>query len=215
LIEATSDNYIPGKEETTQNVSSSETVSLKYLVYRGAYMLFLNSSILGSTLCQSYLFHIFLTNWSFALQNIYGILSFLSVLWRYLTINKNIKTPSLSKLRRKKSKTLDGNLNSLQPETGDKDKTTREQLVNDDIESGVKQSDQVAVDVVGRNISNADHQSDSSDSSQITILEKTIWILINAVQVIPYCVVLGYWCFVYKPGISLSLQMPFILCQGY
>jgi hypothetical protein len=100
-------------------------------------------------------------------------------------------------------------LNDLKPERKDdaseKDRQTHEQLVLHDIESPATPG--VVVDVECQKINDSqdsEGQISTESKYELTIVEKAIWLIINVVHVLPYCVVLGYWCFVYKYGEFLN-----------
>lgn len=201
-------------------------------------MLILLSSITFSTTCQSHLFHLFLTNWSFTSQNVYGILLFGNVLWRWwtfrsqtkgctsssslLTLGQGCHNPVVLELEdtseSKRQQTFwtsknprieNGNSNQNQPDV------VKSQVLS--VEPYVHENGSVSIlTSVVRNDDNCpqlkpqekdgyqqeivDRTQESRQTQNLTCLEKAIWILMNVVHVLPYCVVLGYWGVVYKYG---------------
>lgn len=210
--------------------TDEEHVSVPYLIYRFLFMMILISSLIFSTLCQSYLFPIFLTNWSFTLQTLYGILFAFNILWKkgdYLLHLAQLKlhnnaSPDSSDT----TKTYELN------ETNSWDKVTDEvataggddgdekdmscvNFVDETSNSGDHSISSVTVLTTDSSmrkpatanvaiINSTNNNNNSANQSDVpNILEKVIWILMNVTHVLPHVVAFGYWVFVYKYGMKV------------
>ncbi|XP_035709787.1 uncharacterized protein LOC110851656 [Folsomia candida] len=168
-------------------------------------MVILLSGITISASCQSHLFHIFLTNWSFTLQNVYGLVLFGIVLWRWWTFKNGVLSPQQKNSTSSSSLlTLGGNnhqsiilelQNEKQQQNGYQNLTSQQNpAAEQDVE---KQRGSQGSVKMGTMVNNSETPPELK-LLPLTYLEKGVWILMNVVHVLPYCVVLGYWTVVYK-----------------
>jgi hypothetical protein len=143
-------------------------------------------------------------------QNIYAVLFFSSVFYRWHTFRRieaknNFSSASLLTLNNHNNRII------LELDLGLDDKQKKEIDVVVDINNTEKNKnpslhfsqqdvefEKAVKTPVNRSAAQEQLEPQESTTIKLTYLEKFVWILINIVHVLPYCVVLGYWCFVYK-----------------
>lgn len=178
-------------------------------------MTILISSLTFSTLCQSDLFEIFLTNWSFTIQVLYAVCFCFNTVWMkrdFLSYKLGIKLkPHPTQYRGESSEveniTKKENYEMQLSRNADVLTVTVTLPVNGDDHNGhinitedfpMKKSD------TEPRVTSNNHDYDKNfirgTASTPTTFEKLIWMLMNVAHVLPHIVAFGYWVFVYKYG---------------
>ncbi len=190
-----------------------------------------------STLCQSYLFEIFLTNWSFTLQTLYAVLSSLNILWRmrrslmqkvykgyptepkiksyelkeaHSTWESNATTADINSIlvnEHNKSVNIDGS--ETQPQQQNSSAVTTTVLTTD---STAPKKSETSVIIISNNNNQKDGNLRINDPP--SVVDKAIWILMNVSHVLPHVVAFGYWIFVYKYGIQMQTKYTTLIANS-
>lgn len=219
--------------------------SIPFLIYRLLFMVILVSSMTFSTLCQSYLFEIFLTNWSFTLQTMYAVLSSLNILWRmrrslmqkvyngYPTESK-IKSYELKEAHSTWESNTTADTNSILANEHNKSDLTcvningsenqpqpqQQQQNSSALTTTVLTTDSIAPKKSETSviiISNNNNQKDGNFGihDPPSVVDKAIWILMNVSHVLPHVVAFGYWIFVYKYGMQMQTKYKTLIAPKY
>lgn len=141
------------------------------------------------------------------MQNVYGLVLFGIVLWRWWTFKNGVLSPQQKNSTSSSSLlTLGGNnhqsiilelQNEKQQQNGYQNLTSQQNpAAEQDVE---KQRGSQGSVKMGTMVNNSETPPELK-LLPLTYLEKGVWILMNVVHVLPYCVVLGYWTVVYKYG---------------